>query len=512
MRKVISSKPDYLTKAGRFVRFRDRLCYHAQKSMAEEQNEIGGNSDWDVWWKWAVIVAVAVAIALWPRPDGVTREAWTLLAIFVATIAGSILRPIPAAGVVLLGVVALSVFGALPIKKALGGYAEPVVWLVLAAFFLSRGMVKTGLGRRIALMLISLLGKRTLGLGYALVLTDGLLASGVPSNGARAGGIVLPIARSVSETYNSRPGESAKKLGAFLMNLLYQCDVIICATFITGQASNLIIANLVQNESGIALNHVNWFTAAIVPGLCSLIAVPLMIYYFFPPEIKQTPAARTMAQDELEKMGPVKWQEIAMLVVFVVTILLWIFGEKHLGLETATVALLAVCALLLAQVLTWEDLVSETAAWEVFIWYGGLVQMAAMLGETGITKLFAQNVANFTTGWQWWTALALLALVYFYSHYAFASITAHVTAMLVPFLAVCLAVGAPAGLAVLALAYFSNLNAGLTHYGTTPAPIYFGAGYVTQQNWWTIGFIASIINIIIWSTVGLAWWKFLGWW
>jgi DASS family divalent anion:Na+ symporter len=115
-------------------------------------------------------------------------------------------------------------------------------------------------------------------------------------------------------------------------------------------------------------------------------------------------------------------------------------------------------------------------------------------------------------GWSWPAAIAVLALVYFYAHYGFASITAHVTAMFIPFLAVTAAVGAPVGLTVLILTYFANLSAGLTHYGTTPAPVYFGTGYVTQRRWWTVGLIASVMNILIWSIVGVAWWKVLGWW
>ena len=158
------------------------------------------------------------------------------------------------------------------------------------------------------------------------------------------------------------------------------------------------------------------------------------------------------------------------------------------------------------------DLIAETHAWEVFIWYGGLVMMATALSETELPKLFAGGVASLTGGMSWPLALAILALVFFYAHYAFASITAHVTAMFIPFLAVTVAVGAPAGLTVLVLTYFANLSAGLTHYGTTPAPIYFGLGYVTQKRWWIIGLIASILNILIWSVVGMGWWKVLGWW
>src|SRR5262249_53382694 len=150
--------------------------------------------------------------------------------------------------------------------------------------------------------------------------------------------------------------------------------------------------------------------------------------------------------------------------------------------------------------------------WDVFIWYGGLVELAGALGDTGLTARFAQSVAVLAPGWPWWGALLVLLLLYFFAHYAFASITPHATALYRPFPAVMLAAGVPTGIAVLSLAYASNLMAGLTHYGTTPGPIYFGAGYVTQATWWRIGLIASVTSLAIWITVGVAWWKLIGLW
>jgi DASS family divalent anion:Na+ symporter len=462
--------------------------------------------------KWLITLGVGLLVFLMPRPESVSVEAWTLLAIFIATIVGSIVQPLTGSAMVLLGVVALALTRAVPIEKALSGYADKFVWLVLAAFFISRAMIKTGLGHRIALIFVRLIGRKTLGLGYSLVFTDFILASFIPSTGARSGGIILPIARSVTETYDSRPEDGTEnRLGTFLMTMLYQCEVILCATFLTGQASNVIIAGFARQQSAIDLNYTVWFVSAIIPALISLAVVPLMIYRFFPPEIKETPNAVTFAHDELAKLGRLSRHEKILLVVFVAVVILWITSRFH-GIDSTVIALVGISALLVTGVLAWRDIINETHAWEVFIWYGGLVMMATALGETNIPTLFAQAVASLTTGWSWPIALAVLALVFFYAHYAFASITAHVTAMFIPFLAVCVAIGAPAGLTVLILAYFANLSAGLTHYGTTPAPVYFGLGYVTQKRWWTVGLIASILNIIIWSVIGSAWWKALGWW
>lgn len=461
--------------------------------------------------RWGIVGAAGAGVALVPAPAGVAPAAWHLLAIFVATIVGLIVQPMPGGAMVLLGVLALAVTGALPVGEALAGYADPIVWLVLAAFFFARGMIKTGLGRRIAFLFIRAVGHHSLGLGYALAATDLVLATIIPSNGARCGGILFPIARSLAEAYESRPGESARRLGAFLMVLVYQCEVIVCAMFLTGQASNPLIAKFAEQVAGVSLTYARWALGALVPGAFSFLVVPLLLYRLFPPEQRRTPEAAALAEAELKRLGPMSRSEKTMLAVFVIVASLWMTMSWH-GLHYAVVALLGIALLLIGGVLTWEDVISERGAWDVFLWYGGLVRMGGALGETDLTRRFAEAAAAATTGWSWWGALLVLALVYFYAHYGFASITAHATAMYIPFLAVVLAAGAPAPLAAHMLAYLSNLMAGLTHYGTTPAPIYFGAGYVAQTTWWRLGLIASWVNLAIWFGIGPAWWRMLGWW
>jgi DASS family divalent anion:Na+ symporter len=461
--------------------------------------------------RWAAVIGVGVVIAALPRPAGIPVSAWNLLAIFVATVAGLTLQPIPGGAMVLLGVSASVLLGTQPIAKALAGYGDPVVWLVLAAFFLSRGMIKTGLGTRIAFLLIRAIGRTSLGLGYSLALTEFTLAGFIPSNAARAGGIIFPIAKSLAEAYDSQPGPTARRLGSFLMLFLYQCCVVNCAIFLTGQAANALIASFAMKTAGIELSYGRWFAGAIVPGLISLAVVGLLVYRLSPPEVTHTPRAVGIAQAALEKMGPMSGPEKRMLLVFALVAGLWMTTALH-GIHYAAIALLGTCALLLFGVIDWEDVKAERGAWDVFIWYGGLVQLAGALAETGLAGRFAQSVAGLAHGWPWWGALLVLLLVYFFAHYAFASITAHATAMYIPFLAVMLAARVPAGIAVLSLSYGSNLMAGLTHYGTTPGPIYFGSGYVKQETWWRIGLVASVASLTIWMTIGVAWWKVLGLW
>jgi divalent anion:Na+ symporter, DASS family len=465
----------------------------------------------DIVIRWGAVIATVGIVLATPVPSGITAQSWRLLAIFLGTIVGSIVRPLAAGAVVFLGVAAVALTGTLTPAQALGGYADPIVWLVLCAFFISRGIVKTGLGRRIAFGFIRAIGHRSIGLAYALIGTDTLLASLVPSNAARAGGVVFPIAKSLAEAYDSTPGPTRRRLGAYLMVSVYQCDVVACAMFLTGQASNVLIAKFAKDAAGIDLSYAQWFAAAVVPGVLSLILVPFFLYRLFPPDVRRTPGAAAFARAELDRLGRMSRDERIMLLVFALTAGMWMATGWH-HINYAVVALGSICLLLLTGVLSWDDLISERSAWDVYIWYGGLVQMAAALGDTGITRRFAETAAAFTGGWAWSAALAVLLVVYFYAHYGFASITAHATAMYTPFLVVTIAAGAPPALSVLSLAYFANLSASLTHFGTTPGPIYFGARYVTQREWWKYGFLMSLATITIWSTIGFAWWKLLGWW
>ncbi|MBI2950298.1 MAG: DASS family sodium-coupled anion symporter [Verrucomicrobia bacterium] len=467
------------------------------------------------WLAWSLIVGLGVAIWLLRPAANVSPTGWRLLAVFLPCVLALMLQPIAGGAAVLLAVIATVLVGALDLPQALGGYADPNVWLVLAAYFLSRAFIKTGLARRIALLFIRWLGHDTLGLSYALVASNTVLAGMIPSNAARVGGVMLPLIRSLAELYKSQPGPTAGLLGCFLMLTLYQADVVACALFFTGQSSNPLAARqaaqLTEQAAGgpVILGYGNWLWYALVPAVVSLLVIPRLIYRLERPEITRTPEAAQFANAELRAMGPFQYQERLLTVLFSIVCLLWIFGGAQM---ITPVALSAVGLLLLTRILTWEDIITERAAWDVFIWYGGLIQLGKKLNETGLLSHFANAVAGEFAGWNWLAFFVVVLLVYFYAHYAFASITVHVVSMYPAFVPVLIAAGAPPGLVVCVFAFFANFSAGLTHYGTTPGPIVFSLGYVTQRTWWRVGFLISLINVAIWLTVGMVWWKITGLW
>lgn len=464
------------------------------------------------------LIPLLVGAVIWfiPVPEGVEPEAWHLLAVFVATIVGIIMKPLPMGAVAVLGILASSFI--LPgsnkaaLLTGLSGFSNGVIWLIVIAFFISRGFIKTGLGERIAYLFMSAIGKKTLGLSYGLIATDLIMSPAIPSNTARGGGVIYPVLRSVAEAYGSRPeDDTAGKIGRFLIKASFQGLVITSAMFLTAMAANPLAATLASDNAGVTISWGTWAIAAIVPGLISLAVIPWVIYKLDPPEITETPEAAEIAKQKLAEMGSIKFNEWMMLATFVMLIGLWIFGGT-LGLYSTTAAFIGLAMLLLCNVLTWDDVLNEKGAWNTLIWFAALVMMASQLNSLGLIPWFGEQMGASVEGYSWIGAFLILSLAYFYSHYLFASNTAHVSAMYAAFLIIAIAAGTPPMLAALVLAFFSNLFSSMTHYGTGPAPVFFGSGYVEMQDWWKTGFIVSLINIVIWLGIGGIWWKFLGFW
>ena len=456
---------------------------------------------------------ILIGLLVWfaPPPDGVQFQAWRLLAIFLATIVGILAKTLPLGAMAMVGVVASMLTGVLKPNQALAGFGHPVVWLIVSAFFISRGFLVTGLGLRIAYLFMAAVGKKSLGLAYSMIGVDLVLAPAIPSNTARCGGVICPILRSVAVSFGSHPdGASARRLGAFLIKASYQGSVVVSGMFLTSMAGNPMAAGLAAGM-GIEIDWTTWFLAALVPGLLSLAVGPWILHRIYPPEIKETAGAARMARQKLEEMGPLKSSEWTMLGTFALLLFLWIFGGRF-GITSTVAALTGLAILLLTGTLRWRDILGEKGAWDALVWFAVLINLASHLNQMGLIPWFGDQLAAILGDGHWMPSFLLLSLVYFYSHYLFAGNTTHISSMYAPFLAVALAVGTPPLLAALVLGFFSNLFSGMTHYGTGPAPVFFGTGYVELGDWWKLGGLLSVVNILIYFVAGGLWWKVLGIW
>lgn len=469
----------------------------------------------------SLAITVVVGLIIWfiPVPEGVKPNAWHLLAIFVATIVGIILKAASMGTMAMLGITMCAATQVLApgdpgkaIFNALSGFGNSTIWLIGLAFFIARGFIKTGLGNRLAYNFIKLFGKSTLGLAYGLNTADLILAPAIPSNTARAGGVIFPIMQSIAVNMGSNPEkpETHRKIGAFLTLSSYNANMITSVMFLTATASNPM-AQKFAHDLGVNITWGSWAMAAAIPGLVCFLLVPLFLYQFYPPELKKTAGAPAMAASKLKEMGKISLQEWLMVATFIILLVLWIFGNL-MSIDATTGALIGLCILLLCGVLTWDDVKSEEGAWDTIVWFSALVMMGSYLNSLGLIGWFGHLVGGKMSHLSWQLAFPVIILVYSYCHYMFASATAQVAAMYSVFLAVGIAVGIPGPMLAIFLGACPTLMGSLTHYGHGPAPIFFGSTYVDMKDWWKQGFFMSVLFLLVWFIVGGLWWKLIGLW
>jgi L-tartrate/succinate antiporter len=474
-------------------------------------------------WKALLPVIVAGLIAIIPPPEGLAQHAWYFFAIFAGVIVGLMLEPLPGAAVGLIGVVLVTVlspyvlFGPAELAKAgfkpanasltwaLSGFSNTTVWLIFAAFMFALGYEKTGLGRRIALWLVKAMGRKTLTLGYAVTIADTVLAPFTPSNTARSGGTVFPVIRNLPALYDSKPNDpSARKIGGYLMWVAIAATCVTSSMFLTGLAPNLLAIELISKTAKVSFTWMDWFMAFAPIGVILLVAVPLLAYVFYKPEIKGGNEVPDWAKSEIAKMGGLTQREILLAVLVLMALGLWIWGGAFINATTVAIAVIAL--MVLGKVVSWDDILANKQAWNTLVWFATLVALADGLNKVGFVKWFAETIGGQMAGFSPMMAMLLLVAVFFFTHYLFASITAHVTAMLPVMLAV--GMGIP-GIDIRTFALLLALTLGimgiLTPYATGPSPVYYGSGYIPSKDFWRLGAIFGVIYFVVFLLVAMFW-------
>jgi L-tartrate/succinate antiporter len=468
-------------------------------------------------WKAIIPVLVAVIIALIPAPEGLAQYAWYYFAIFAGVVVGLILEPMPAAAIGLIGVVLIAVLG-LPfspeqradpafntaseaIRWVLAGFSNTTVWLIFAAFMLAMGYQLTGLGKRLGLLLVRSLGKRTLGLGYAVAIADLILAPFTPSNTARSGGTIFPIIRNIPGLYGSEPGPTSRKIGAYIMWTALAATCVTSSMFITSLAPNLLALDLVQQTVNVEISWMQWFLGFLPVGLILLVAVPFLSYKLYPPEIKASSEVPAWAGQELHKMGKVSRNELIMAALAVLALVLWIAGRDFI--DATMVALVVICLMLITGVIKWDDVLNNKAAWNVLVWFATLVTLAGGLSKVGFVTWFSDMAAAALGDLSPLVVMIALVAIFFLIHYLFASITAHVTAVLPVFLAAGAAIpGMNMVVYSMMLCFTLGIMGILTPYATGPSPVYFGSNFIGRRDFWVLGLVFGLVFLVTLLVIG----------
>ena len=469
-------------------------------------------------WRAGIPVLTGMVLALLPTPQGLAPHAWHYFALFAAVILALITEPIPAAAVGVIGVTVAATFGlvftpaqmadpafrlpAESLRWALAGFANGTVWLIFAAFVFAMGYEKTGLGRRIALVLVKRLGGRTLGLGYAIALSDLVLAPFTPSNTARSAGTIFPVIRSIPELYGSAPGESARRIGAYVMWVAFATTCVTSSMFVTALAPNLFALELVRNITGVEITWTGWFVGFLPIGGPLVMLLPWLVYKLYPPEIRTSTEVPRWAAQELEKLGRLSLKETIMAVLVTLALALWIFGGAMI--DPTMVALVGISLMLTCAVVTWDDILANRTAWNVLVWFATLVVMADGLNKAGVVGWIGRGATALLAGQSPLVVMTLLVVLFFVVHYVFASLTAHATALLPVIVAAGAAVpGMPVPTFVMLLVFSLGIMGVLTPYATGPAPVYFASGYISRKEFWVLGLIFGLIYLAALLIIGV---------
>jgi len=479
-------------------------------------------------WRAIVPIVVGLLIASIPHPAGLAPHAWYFFAIFAGVIVGLMLEPLPGGAIGLIGVTLVAVlspyvlFAPDELAKSgfkaynaavtweLSGFANSTVWLIFGAFMFALGYEKTGLGRRIALLLVKKMGRRTLTLAYAIAASDTILAPFTPSNTARSGGTIYPVIRNLPALYDSKPNDpSSRRIGSYLMWVAIATTCVTSSLFLTAMAPNLLAVELVNKTAKVAVSWGEWFVAIAPVGIALLILIPIITYWIYPPEVKSGDEVPKWAGAELAKMGPLTAREMTLGGLVLLALAMWIFGGDYINATTA--ALVVIALMLVLKVVSWDDMMKNSAAWNTLAWFATLVALADGLSKVGFVKWFADTMGAYMTGYTPLVAMLLLVLVFYFTHYLFASVTAHVTAML----PVMLSVGAAIpGMNVKEFAILLCLTLGvmgvLTPYATGPSPVYYGSGFLPAKDYWRLGAVFGVLFIVLFALVTVPWLALIG--
>ena len=446
-----------------------------------------------------------VLAILWfiPAPEGLTPNAWHFLAIFFAVVVGLIIEPVPAALVGFSAISLVAVLGLMGNAKdsitwALSGFSNSVIWLIFAAFMFALGYKKTGLGRRVSLIMIKYMGKSSLGLGYAVAFSDLVLAPFMPSNTARSGGSIYPVAINIPHIFDSYPDKEPRKLGAYISWVAMATTCITSSMFLTALAPNLLAVDLIAKSSGHVITWTEWASVMLPLMVPLFLITPWLIYVIYPPTQKKSPEAPAWAAEELKTLGAITFKEYLMAGLATVALILWIFNQEF-GLDSTTVAITIVSIMVLSNIITWDDLISNKAAFNILIWFASLVAMASGLQKVGILTWIGTNTQAMLSGMSPTALILSLLVLFFILHYFFASVTAHITALIPIFMAIAINLLTPEQIIPFSIILAGSLGVMgiITPYATGPSPIWYGAGYISQGKWWALGAMFGALYLAV---------------
>lgn len=466
--------------------------------------------------KWGIPIAIIAFLLLifMPTPAGMEPAAQKAIAVFAAALILWVTTPIPIYLTSLLAILLLPLVGAVEDEDIVfGTLGFDVIWLMVSAFVLTSAMMKSNLGRRFSLWMVTKFGTTPVKTLAVLVIINFVLAFFVPSTTARAT-LMMPICLILLEVYKAIPGKSP--LGKIMMLQGLQADALATSGVMTATSGNIIAVGFINEQAGGDIGYMDWLFASMPAAIITMtITFMIGLKLFSIKNEGNFEHVMGTLKEELKKLGSFSVAEKKASVIFLLTVLLWATGdyqEAWFGFEisTAQVAVLAAVLCLLPKVgmLEWKD---ANIKWELMLFAAGAYAAGNALDESGGAVWLITKVVEGLGIDQMSHAMVAVVVIFLsmYSHLIFTSKTVRVTILIPAFIALAKTLGMDPVPLALAAAMTMTFTITLPPHSKVNT-IYFSTGYFSVLDQIKYAVVTCFIGATIISIFYFTWFKVLG--
>lgn len=448
-------------------------------------------------------------VFVFANPFSLTTKPNFVLAIAVLMISWWVLDALPLPVVALLPIILFPIFNISSIKEVTKSYSDSIIFLFMGGFFLGIAIEKWNLHKRIALGIINITGTNGNRIILGFILATGFLSMWLSNTATTM--MMFPIAMSVIHVIeiNQQAGHNIRNFSLTLMLSIAYASNFALGTII-GTPPNVAYVNYISDKFNYNIGFTDWmivFTPLTIVLLFMLYWV--LVKWLYPNNIKHSEKGNQFIKEEIENLGPLSLPEKRVSIVFIITVLLWIFKDiinsfqKLLVLDDTIIAMMAAVSLFIVpsgkiveekktQLLDWPD--TKKMAWGILILFGGGIALAKALEDAKLMEQFGQFLASYSTG----NTLLMIFIVTTAS--VFLSEVMSNVAQVIVMAPVISSVAISLHMDPLLLGIPMTLGAScasMLPMGTPPNAIVFASGHIKMKDMIKTGFVLNWVCIIL---------------
>ncbi|WP_292486678.1 DASS family sodium-coupled anion symporter [Methanohalobium sp.] len=443
---------------------------------------------------------ILLLVFLAPAPDGLSVQGKNTFGIFIIAIILWVTNALPLSVTGLFVLVLLPLLNVMSSKDAFSLFGNKAVFFILGAFILAAGMMKTGLSKRIALMMLTRFGNTPKKMVGGIMFSSALMSFIMPEHAVAA--IMFPVVKTIAENLNLEPLNS--NYGTFLFLSLAWGAIIGGVGTLLGGARNPLAIGMLEENTGMSISFFEWCVAAIPIVFIMLIIGFVVLNYFFKIDVDDVQPAKWALKEEINNIGKMDEYETKTAIIVFSTIIAWIVFGHNFGL--AAIAVIGSVALFIFNILNWEDIESDVN-WGIILMYGGAISIGSALSYTGAAQWIANGVINgFVL-----TPILLVLIISLIAKFLTEGISnSAAVAILVP---IGFSLGDVIGINPIAMVYLIAIPSGLVFIlpmGTPPNAIAYSSGYYEIKDVLIPGLILNFTSWIVFIVMVLTYWPVIG--